>query len=106
MARVSPFSSPLLPSASPSSLHFEGGWEVHAYGMELEREGEGEAEHGIHATFICQGEAVDNLNVLDILRRGHDQILSQSPNQTSLSAFGTFAVTGELRSDSEISYLP
>ena len=79
---------------------------MHAYGMELESEGEGEAEHGIHATFICQGEAVDNLNVLDILRRGHDQILSQSPNQTSLSAFGTFAVTGELRSDSEISYLP
>ena len=65
-------------------------------GWSLKRGGWGEAEHGIHATFICQGEAVDNLNVLDILRRGHDQILSQSPHQTSLCAFGTFAVTGEL----------
>ena len=77
-------------------LHFEGGWEVHAWGMELEKRKGGEAEHGIHATFICQGEAVDNLNVLDTLRRGQDQILSQSPNQTSLCAFGTLAVTGEL----------
>ena len=77
-------------------LHFEGGWEVHTCGMELEKRKGGEAEHGNHATFICQGEAVDNLNVLDTLRRGHDQILSQSPNQTSLCAFGTLAVTGEL----------
>lgn len=75
-------------------------------GWSWKREGEGEAQHGILATFICQGEAVDNLNVLDILRRGHDQILSQSPNQTSLRAFGTFAVTGELSSASEKSYLP
>lgn len=38
--------------------------------------------HLIHATFICQGEAVGNPNVLDVLRRVHDQILSQTPNQT------------------------
>lgn len=38
--------------------------------------------HLIHATFICQGEAVGDPNVLDVLRRVHDQILSQTPNQT------------------------
>lgn len=77
-------------------LHFEGGWEVHAYGMELEKRRVGGRQNMESMPHLCQREAVHNLSVSDILRRGHDQIVSQSPHQTSLCAFGTFAVTGEL----------
>lgn len=62
--------------------------------MELEKKEGRERQNMESMPFICQGEAVDNLNVLDTLRREGMTKFYHSPQIRQVYAFGTFAVTG------------